>query len=158
MSDNLGARLRNAKESLAAWYERLNAQWADAEKTLRSLNLSQNVWTSFKGESWESDGGTPANDVFSPIYTRDFEHCLAFLKQDGEWRICYSFGEADGDPDSHSPRPILDCSLEIRTLALEGLPKLLQAIVREAEAESGKLEAALGAAAESLASFKAAMR
>jgi hypothetical protein len=42
-------------------------------------------------------------------------------------------------------------------MALEGLPKLLEAIVEEAEAESGKLEVALGAAAESLASFKSIM-
>ena len=157
MSDNLGARLRNAKDSLSAWYERLNAQWADAEKTLRTFNLSQSVWTCFKGESWESEGGARTNDVFSPPYTRDFEHCLGFLKHGGEWRICYSLGEV-GDPDSHSPRPILECSLESRTLALEGLPKLLEEIVKEAEAESAKLESALGAAAESLASFKAAMR
>ncbi|HEV7221890.1 MAG TPA: hypothetical protein VGN42_04265 [Pirellulales bacterium] len=156
MSDNLGARLRNAKESLSAWYDRLNTQWADAEKTLRSFNLSQDVWTSFKAETHESDDGTPSRDVFSPTYSRDVEHCLAFLKQDGEWKICYALGEV-GDSDSYSPRPVRDCSLEVRMLALEGLPKLLHAIVEEAEAESTKLEVALGAAAESLASFKAAM-
>jgi hypothetical protein len=147
MSDKLGARLRNAKESLSAWYDRLNAQWADAEKTLRSFNLSRNVWTSFKGETQESGDG---------MYSRDFEHCLAFLKQDGEWRICYAVGEV-GDPDSFSPRPVLDCSRESRMIALEGLPKLLEAIVLEAETESTELEVALGAAAESLASFKAVM-
>ena len=147
MSDNLGARLRDAKESLSVWYHRLNAQWADAEKTLRSFNLSQNVWASFKSETQESDDG---------VYSRDFEHCLAFLKQDGEWRICYAVGEV-GDPDDYSPRPVLDCSLEIRRIALEGLPKLLEAIVDEAEAESYTLEVALGAAAEKLASFKAIM-
>jgi len=145
MSDNLGARLRDAKEALSAWYDRLNAQWADAEITLRSLNLSQNVWASFKGETWESDDGN---------HIRGIEHCLAFVKQDGEWRICYAVGEV-GDPDSFSRRPVLECSLEIRMMALEGLPKLLEAIVQEAEAESAQLEVALGAAAESLASFKA---
>lgn len=147
MSDNLGARLRNAKESLAAWYERLNAQWVDAEKTLRSFNVPKGVWVAFKDETDETADGK---------HWRDFERCLAFMKRDGEWRICYSFGEV-GDPDSHSLRPILDCSLEVRMLALDGLPKLLQAIVDEAETESAKLEGALGAAAESLASFKAAM-
>ena len=146
MSSNLGARLRNAKESLATWYDRLNAQWADAEKTLRSLNLSRIVWASFKRETYESD---------DPTCFRDVEHYLAFLKQDGEWRICYALGEV-GDPDSFSTRPVLECSLETRMMALEGLPKLLEAIVEEAEAESAKLEVALGGAAKSLASFKAA--
>ncbi len=147
MSDNLGARLRDAKESHSAWLGRLNAQWADAEKTVRSFNLSQKVWASFKSETQESDDG---------VYSRDFEHCLVLLKHDGEWRICYAVGET-GDPNSFSPRPILDCSLECRTMGLEGLPKLLEAIVDEAEKESAKLEVALGAAAESLASFKAVM-
>jgi len=142
MSDNLGARLRNAKESLSAGYDRLNAQWADAEKTLRAVNLSQAVWASFKGETQESDDG---------MYSHDFEHCLAFLKQDGEWRICYAVGEVS-DPDSFSPRPVMDCSVEIRMMALDGLPKLLETVVEKAEVESSKIEVALGAAAESPAS------
>ncbi|MGH7134515.1 MAG: hypothetical protein ACREHD_02180 [Pirellulales bacterium] len=155
MSDKLGARLRNARESLSAWYDRLNAQWADAEKTLRSFNLSQCVWTSFKSETLEDEEREPPKNIFDLPYSRDIEHRLGFLKHDSEWRICYLAGEV-GDPDSFSPpRPILDCSLEIRMTALDGLPKLLEAIVNEAEAESAKLEAALGAAAESLASFKA---
>lgn len=154
MSENLGARLRNAKESLSAWYDRLNAQWADAEKTIRSFNISQNVWTTFKSETLESEDREARGNFFAPVYSLEVEHCLGFLKQDSEWRICYTVGEV-GDPDSYSlPRPILDCSLEIRMMALDGLPKLLEAIVNEAESESAKLEVALGAAAESLASFK----
>lgn len=153
MSDNLGARLRNAKESLSAWYDRLNAQWTDTEKTLRSFNLPQDVWASFKCESFESQAPDQKGMLQVP-YSRDIDHCLGFLKRDGEWRVCYTVGDL-GDDDSYSaPRPILDCSVEIRTMALEGIPKLLEKIVDEAEAESAKLEAALGAAAESLASFK----
>jgi hypothetical protein len=145
MADNLGARLRTAKETLSDWYDRLNAQWESAEKTLRSFSLPNSVWTAFKGEIDESEDGR---------YTRDLEHCLAFMKYEGEWRICYCVGES-GDPDSFSPRPILQCSLDDRKQALEGLPKLLEAIVQAAESEALKLETALGSAAESLASFKA---
>jgi hypothetical protein len=153
MSENLGARLRNATESLSAWYDRLNAQWVDAEKTLRSFNLSRNVWASFQGESFEFEVRDPKSMLDVP-YSRDIDHCLGFLKHNGEWRICYTVGDL-GDDDSYSePRPILDCSVEIRTMALEGIPKLLEKIVDEAEAESAKLESALGGAAESLASFK----
>lgn len=144
MSNDLGARLRTAKESLSAWYDRLNSQWIDAEKTIQSLNLPTNVWAWFKAERQESD---------NPVFSRDIEHCLAYLKLDGVWRICYSVGKV-GDPDSHDPRPILDCSLEQRILALEGLPKLLEAVVETAEAQSARFEVALGAAAETLASLK----
>jgi hypothetical protein len=144
MSENLGARLRNAKESLSAWYDRLNAQWADAEKTLSSLNLSKNVWSTFNSETDQTPDGR---------YSRDFEHCLIFMKFEGKWHICYAVGEP-GDPDSFSPRPVLNCSLETRVMALEGLPKLLEKIVVETETEANELEVTLGAAAESLASFK----
>ncbi len=98
----------------------------------------------FKGEVWESDEG----------FDRDLEHSLAFMKYEGEWRICY-WPRRIGDPDSYSPRPILQCSLDDRKLALGGLPKLLEAIVQEAESEAANLETSLGAAAESLSSFKA---
>ncbi len=144
MSNDLGTRLRRAKESLSAWYDRLNSQWLDAEKTIQSLNLPTNVWACFEPQTQESG---------NPSYPRDFEHCLGYMKLDREWRICYSVGEV-GDPDSHDPRPILDCSLEQRVLALEGLPKLLEAVVETAEAQSARFEVALGGAAESLASLK----
>ncbi len=146
MSNDLGARLRTAKESLSAWYDRLNSQWTDAEKTIQALNLPTNVWACFKTETEELDNP----DLHLP---RDIQHCLVYMKRDGEWRICYSVGEA-GDPGSHDPRPILDCSLEQRILALEGLPELLEAIVKAAEAQSDRFEVALGGAAKSLAAFK----
>jgi len=86
------------------------------------------------------------------MYSRDLGHHLSFVKCSGEWRICYSVELVDEPP---SPKPILDCSLEDRKLALEGLPILLEEIVKEAEAEASNLESALGAAAEAISTFKA---
>ncbi len=47
MADNLARALRDAKELLATWYDRLNSQWESAEKTLRSFNLPNDVSVSF---------------------------------------------------------------------------------------------------------------
>ena len=145
MADDLSGRLRNAKEDLAAWYERLNAQWSDAEKTLQTMDLPADVWTFFKFETTTCD---------IPGYDRHWEHMLGFIKHNGEWRICYMVGEV-GDPDSRGlPKPILDCSLNERKLALPGIKGLFLAIVEAAEAKASELETALGEAAEVLAQFK----
>ena len=144
MADDLSARLRDANESLAASYERLNDQWSDAEQKFQAMNLPANVWTTFKSETTTCD---------IPGYDRDWEHMLGFIKHNGEWRICYMVGET-GDPDNWVPKPVLDCSLDERKLALKGIKGLLAAIVEAAQAEADDLEGALGEAAKVLTPFK----
>ena len=149
MSNDLGVRLREAKDSLASWYDQLNAKWAEAEAFLRTINLSEPVWTPFHGETQSSEPGGP----FGLTVERDFSHCLTFQKAGREWHICYAVGEV-GCPEDFIPRPILECSLETRKMALQGLPKLLADVVAQAETEASALESALGAASEALASLK----
>lgn len=146
MAANLGARLRDAQEALASWYDQLNGIWKSAENELRAIHLSQPAWVCFRAETWESPDGNPAFD-------REIEHCLAYVKVDGDWRLCYSLAES-GDPESHSPKPVLDCSLKQRKIALQGLSFLLERIVEQTEAEAAEIEIALGASAEALSHFR----
>ncbi|MCA8998897.1 MAG: hypothetical protein KDA80_18000 [Planctomycetaceae bacterium] len=122
------------------------------ETTLKSFNLSSEVCVTFKAETQEFESDFSGNPLVA-VYSRDIEYCLAFKKYQGEWRVCYTSGET-GDPGSFSFRPILDCSLDERKLALEGIPQLLEAVVEKAESDSSSLETALGAAAEALSSIK----
>jgi len=153
MSNDLGARLRTAKESLSTWYHHLNSRWLDAEKTIASVNLPTDVRVC---SMTMKDTGELDDHVFRNLseHGEPVEHCLAYMDYDDlGWRICYSVGEAD-NPDSHEPRPILNCSLKGRILALELLPKLVEAVVAAVEAQSARFEVALGGAAEALASLK----
>ncbi len=154
MSTDLGARLRTAKESLSEWYDRLNSQWIDAENAFHSLNLPTDVRVCYFTQ--EDPGEVDYEEMLNVIeHGEAVEICLAYMYLgDHGWRICYSVGDFEGNPDAHQPRPILDCSLKGRIVALELLPALVEKAVATVEAQSDRIEVALGGAAKSLAILK----
>lgn len=144
MASDLAGRLRDARSDLSVWYDRLNSLLKDTEELVRSVGISQPVWVYFGQETIEAPEG---------YWDREFVHSLGYAKVRDQWRLCYAYHEAD-DPDSVDPKPVLECSVEVRQRAVEGLPLLLSKIVEEAEAEASKIETTLGAALESLTQFK----
>jgi predicted RNA binding protein YcfA (HicA-like mRNA interferase family) len=76
-------------------------------------------------------------------------NCLAFCKIKGQWRLGYSLSEV-GDPDDVSPEPVLDCSREVRLMALRAVPVLMESVVARAQELAAEMEAALGGSAVAL--------
>jgi len=136
----LADRLHLAKRQLSNAYNRLNSQLAEAEDAIASSGISSPVWATI--ESTSDDNGW------------DFESCLVCQKIGGEWRLCFSRGVA-GDPDTWSaPKPVLECSLEIRKLAVVGLPIFFERIITNIVNEADQIFDAIAKASSAIDSFR----
>lgn len=152
MDHALKARLAAAKQSLHDKYDALNRAWQEAEEALVSLNVGRDVAVHLYDEDSDWTPPDPPRegwDVPNSLDSQEWSHYLAFTRRASnfrEWQICYVSVPVGFDwenLDVGDWRPIRECSKEIRVYAAEELPKLLMAVIEEAE----KVAASVGAAA-----------
>ena len=163
MDPTLKSRLLQAKQTLNEWYDALNAAWKEAEDILISINLARNVVVHLYDEDPGEFGPYfPDRDkVLDPnsIKSDGWSHYLAFTNRGAEpWHICYVSVPTDlewDNPYAGEWKPILECSAQIRMEAAAYLPKLLLAVVEEAEKLGSDVEGAVGLLKEAVAPFKA---
>jgi hypothetical protein len=161
MDPSLKARLLQAKQSLNQWYEQLNRTWQEAEDLLLSIHLGREVAVLL----YDEDPGTfghyhPEREGWNnadSIESDGWSHYLAVTKRLGDWRLCYVSVPTGYDWDNDwvgEWKPIRECTKEIRVEAANDLPKLLAAVVAEAEKFGSEVEAAVGTLKEAVAPFK----
>lgn len=142
VTPTLGASLARARQvgaKLASATDKLNASLSAIESELAAMGL-----------------GVTASVVMQKISYDDrpwsFLKCLGFGKLNREWKLFYECGDDDGD--EWDSTPLLNASREIRLMAVDHLPALIDELVKTAEGEI----AGVAAKATELEKLAAAVR
>lgn len=134
------ARAKVAAEKLNDLTDSLNLMLEEAETAIESLRL-----------------GVPGRVVISSFDDEHtgqlYQHALVFGKDDGEWHLMIESG-SDGDPPDRFIR-LKNASRDIRLLAIDALPALVDDMIRTAESEAKEVEVAAAKAAQFIASLGA---
>jgi len=112
-------RARVAGAKLGAVTDKLNRSLEEIETELANLNLGVTAKVRMEVVQFEH------YDVIRNI---------RFGKFNQEWRLLYESGPED-DEENWSSGPLLNASREIRLLAIDHLPALIEELVRTAETE-----------------------
>lgn len=89
-------------------YDKLTKMWAKAEQVLADMHLPVFAECRFPvDETWD--------------------YCLAWDRPQKDWRLCFSWAARDGT-DEPEYRPIAECALDDRMLAVSGFTDLRRAL------------------------------
>lgn len=132
---DISDRAKQADAVLASRYDTLNELFGECEKMLRDLRPPYEVWISYV-----QGRGEP-------------KHMLGMAKHDGKWRLCHDVSKEDGDPRDMfpPPKPIVECSAEIRLAATRFIRKLYAEIVVAKEGHTLVADAAISSLKDFLA-------
>jgi hypothetical protein len=116
---DLLARARGIAPQLGSATDELNAALTRAEKAIASLRLGVTASVTLS-EQREEDAP----------YTR--LECLTFGKDGAHWRLLIERGIED-EPETWTSTPLVNASREVRVLAADRLPELLEKLIANAE-------------------------
>jgi hypothetical protein len=114
---------REVSSALSEEFDKLNAQWKEAEQQLASLHTPVHC-----DEVYARHDPDP-RDLSKPM----IEHRLAWTKDsEGEWHICYAIAPETHNYDEVVWRAIKKAPLEVRIEAVPAFPKLYDKLLDKA--------------------------
>lgn len=129
--------LKYAKDRLSDQYDRLQTLWRKVEDSLDGVDIPKGVYEQFSISGQEN-----------------FKHFLCYTKINDSWCLGYAVNEVfSKDPDIRDATSIFNCSLTIRTAALEAVPGLLDAVLNVANEEGEQISRLLDRAEAALSRF-----
>ncbi len=126
------ARGRKAAERLGSATDQLTETIAKIERALEDLHFGVNASIELAEGRYEEDEDDP---IFEPTLR------LSFRKTAKRWTLMVATA-TDPSDDEWTVSPLVNASREVRLLAVEKLPELIDAMVKEAEWRLKEVETA----------------
>ncbi len=122
-------QLSTASEALNNVSDIFNGQIKVIEDALASYNVGVTAWVPAYSEEWEDCD--PAGAVVGIVYT---SYSIGYQKSGGKWCLMVA-SECDygyGPDDRRTEWVLLDAPREVRMKAITAIPKLIEALIAEA--------------------------
>lgn len=116
-------RGQKAAQRLAPATDKLTETIAQIERSLTEQRLASRGSVMLSSEDVEDDEGN---------HRCTYVTCLAFRKEGKVWRLMIDSG-SDEDPEVWKSIPLINASRELRMLAVDRLPELVERLVDNAE-------------------------